>query len=211
MAKVGKLSLQMIAFCDEILKQRGKKRGERLTDGQCYMKVYRSCKREDAAVAAASRLLGTVKIQEYLETKVSKVSKKAEVTTERLLKEERRLAFADIRQIFDPTQYCLIPICDLPEDLARALAGCEVVERIVSTNLVGSEGDQAIETVKERKWKYRFWDKGKALERLEKYLGMFAKDNEQKRPEAELVVELLNKVAGKTRGLPNTSQRKIRE
>ena len=45
---------------------------------------------------------------------------------------------------------------------------------IIELPLVGKDGKQ------QYKYKYRFWDKGKSLERISKHLGLYEKDNLQK-------------------------------
>jgi hypothetical protein len=57
----------------------------------------------------------------------------------------------------------------LPEDVQRAISGLEIIQ----------------EANGQVKYKYKFWDKGRSLERLEKYLGMFEKDNLQSAPKIE--------------------------
>ncbi len=103
---------------------------------------------------------------------------KAAIKVSALVEEESRLAFSDIRRI---------PGCpqDIPDDIAPAIRSFQVDE-IILKNLDGGE------TVLRRTTKYQLWDKGQALERLGRHLGMFERDNRQKalhqRPQINLVV-----------------------
>jgi hypothetical protein len=92
------------------------------------------------------------------------------------LEEEKCIAFSDIRDLFDEKGE-LIPSDQLPEDVSRAIA---VYERRYLT-----DGTFV--------FKVRFWDKGKSLERIERYLGMFEKDNNQKRDRIIIAPEVFEK------------------
>lgn len=84
-----------------------------------------------------------------------------QITPDRVLAEEARIAFADPRAVYGPDGEPLPPH-RLDEDTARALAAMEVVE---STTKSG-------ETTVRRK--YKFWDKRAALDRLARHLGLGA-------------------------------------
>jgi hypothetical protein len=101
------------------------------------------------------------------------------------LREEGRLAFHDIGGLFDgPTP---IPPSELPENVRRALKAVQIKERVIRTR---KNGDEVID----RTYNYVLLDKGKALERLSKYLGLYERDNEQKR--AESIEEILKRIHG---------------
>jgi len=80
---------------------------------------------------------------------------------ERVLKEERALAFATVADFFDSSGNVLKPH-DLPERAQRAVASFKVL----------ASGD--IE--------YKFYAKSGALERISRHLGLYEKDNDQARP-----------------------------
>jgi len=130
------------------------------------------------------RLLKKAEVQVALAKVSEKEARKAEITPERVLDEEKCIAFCDVRQIFDSG--IRIHPKDLPEEIARAVAGIDIIENEVT----------GVTT-----YKYRFWDKGKALERLSKHLGLYEKDNKQ-RSAAEALRAFLEAVNGRTRGLP---------
>lgn len=117
-----------------------------------------------AAENNAARLIGNDKFQAEYNKLIAKVSEKIEITAERVLKEDARIAFADIAEIFKGETFLSPP--ELPEDIRRAISGFEIIERFT-----GNNGD------KEIKYKYRFWDKGKALERLGRYLKLYESDS----------------------------------
>lgn len=89
-----------------------------------------------------------------------------------ILREEACLAFLDLRDMMDPTKGEILPLTDLPEQMARAVVGVKIIktQSLKDPDLVRTE------------YSYKFADKGKALERLERILGMFERDNQQKPP-----------------------------
>lgn len=80
-------------------------------------------------------------------------------TAERILQEESCLAYSDLRSLFDEAGSMVNPR-DLPEEVARSVSSIEVVET------TDKDGE------KTTKYKYKFWDKGRALARLEAIKGM---------------------------------------
>lgn len=85
------------------------------------------------------------------------------IDPDRALREAARLAYSDVRQIFDEGGR-LLPVQDWPDELAAAVAGIEVLKRNVTS------GDDKTDDV----LKVKVWDKPKALEMLFKHLDLFA-------------------------------------
>lgn len=117
-----------------------------------------------------SRLLKDVKISELLESRRAEVCEKLEISTERVLKERARLSFFDVRKLFD-SNGAPIPIHELDDDSAAAIAGFEFVEQFEGHG----EDRKFVGYLK----KYKLSDKGASLTALEKHLGLYQKDNEQ--------------------------------
>lgn len=84
---------------------------------------------EKRAEVTASELLTREDVRSYVEVKVEKVSQEAEVTLERVVKEYARIAFFDIRDIFDPETGAMLAVKDLNDASAAAIAGIEVAEQ----------------------------------------------------------------------------------
>ncbi len=127
--------------------------------------------RGKAASSCMTKLLDNAVFASRLAQRRKEIQYKADVKAVRILEEEKCIAYQDIRRIFNgPT---LIPPQELPEDVARAVSAIKVTQRTIPGN---AEGEQpVVETV----YEYKFWDKGRSLERLEKIEGMFEKDNKQ--------------------------------
>ena len=80
------LSNNQKLFCQEYLKLG-------MNGTQAYLNVYKTCKKEETAMASASRLLRNVKVKEYIEELQSKVEEKAVVTIEDIVNEQLILEF----------------------------------------------------------------------------------------------------------------------
>ena len=146
--KEGKeLSPKWLKFADEYLVD--------LNGAQAAIRAGYS---EKTARSIANRLLTYVDIQEYIQKRRKEIQKSLQITQERILEEEARLAFVDVRFLFDENGD-LLPIHKIPEDARRAIAGVEITD---------------LEKVKGVKRKYRLSDKGRALERISKHLGLYA-------------------------------------
>jgi len=89
-----------------------------------------------------------------------RLAKDLSVTVANVNRELARLAFSDPRRFFKPDGSA-IPITELDDDTAMALAGFEVREITIGENVVGQLK------------KFKIADKGQNLERLGKILGMF--------------------------------------
>ena len=150
-----KLTNNQRIFCDEYLIDRNGSRA--------YRAAYKGVKSDRAAESSASRLLRNVKVRNYIDARFKVLSDKAGITAKRVLEEEARIAFSDIRQLYDGNT--LIAPSNLTEDVARAISSIRIKKR----NITDSDGIEYVETT----YDCRFWDKGAALGRLEKYFGMY--------------------------------------
>lgn len=85
----------------------------------------------------------------------------------RVLREAGRLAYSDIRALFDD-QGNFLPIKEWPDDIARAVASVEVVKKNVTT------GDGKVDDV----LKVRLWDKVGKLTNLMRMHGQLTEKQE---------------------------------
>jgi phage terminase small subunit len=133
--------------------------GKNQTDA--YLSAGYKCSRS-AARRNAARLMTNADIMAAIKRVQKKAAYKAEVTAERILKEEMCLAFLNPQKLVDENGE-LLDLHELPEDVARAIVGLEIIKQ--------SDG--------KLKFKYRFSDKGKSLDRLERIQGMFAPERHE--------------------------------
>lgn len=97
-------------------------------------------------------------ISEAIQTRRKELQKSLHITQERILEEEARLAFIDVGFLFDENGD-LLPVHKIPEDARRAIAGIEITE---------------LEKKGGTKHRYKVFDKGQALARISKHLGLYA-------------------------------------
>ena len=103
-------------------------------------------------------LLRKPNIQAIISAKQKELAHKAGITRERIIAEAGRLAFSDIRNIFDKDGN-LKAIHELDDATAAAISGVELV--------VSGNGDDVTMTKK-----IKLWDKNSALDKLLKHLGI---------------------------------------
>ncbi len=175
-------------FCQEYLKLG-------MNGTQAYLNVYKNVKKEETAMAGASRMLRNVKVQEYIKELQEKVEKKAVVTIEDIVKELTAIAFADRTKISKMNKKKMklesgteIDYEDVEFELTENLD--EDTKKVISGYKKGKFG-LSVET----------YDKLKALELLGKYLGMFKDEapiinNNIVNPYANLSEEELRKLVG---------------
>lgn len=132
--------------------------------------------------ANAAKFENAEKVRERVKELLRPAMKRLDVSIERTLNEAARLAFFDARKLFDKDGKPL-PITDLDDDTAAAIAGMEVLEQYE-----GSGQDRVFVGYLK---KYKLADKNSAIEKLMKHLGMFAKDNAQK-PAQSVEVAVFN-------------------
>ena len=122
---------------------------------------------EKSASTMGGRLSKKVEISRRIVELQSKVETatiaKVAITIDRVVAEYGKLAFLDIRQAFD-SEGRLLPIREIDDDTAAAIAGIEVEDRT-------SGSGEAISAIRLHKIKLN--DKKGALDSLAKYLGMF--------------------------------------
>lgn len=156
-AKPGKLTQKQKHFCDEWLIDHNGLRA--------YKAAHPNIKSDKVAGAAAARLLVNVKVVAYIEQHQAKAAARYEISQDRVLEEESYIAFSDIACLFNGS--FLISPDQLPESLRRAVASVKIKEINVGKKIA-------------YEYEYKFWDKGRALERISKHLGLYEKDNKQK-------------------------------
>jgi phage terminase small subunit len=154
-------------FCDEYIKD--------FNATRAYKVAYPNCKTDDSARKAGSRLLTYVDITTYIQKQKEKLQNKMEISQERVLKEIARIAFGDVRKLYNENGG-LKNIQDLDDDTAAILTGIETTEEFEG---YGQDREQIGWTKK-----VKMADKTKALDMLGKYFGMFKEkvEVEQEKP-----------------------------
>ncbi len=156
---------------------------EYLVDLNATAAAKRAGYSEKTACEQAARLLANVKVQTAVQEAKQARQERTEITQDMVLREMSKLAFFDIRKMFDKNGKPL-DISALDADTAAALVGLDVQD------VTDNDGNY-IGFVK----KYKMADKIRALELLGKHLGAW-----ESRDKQQTAVEDLAALAEKLRG-----------
>lgn len=117
----------------------------------------------------ASTLLANDKVRVRVEELQAELKKKFDISAERLLQEQARIALFDFRNLFNAEGQLIDPK-SMPDEVAAAVSSVKV------SRFAREDGE--FETITELK----LWNKNTALDSLFKNKGLYAQDNDQKRP-----------------------------
>jgi phage terminase small subunit len=137
---------------------------EYMLDLNATQAAIRAGYNERSARSQGQRLLTNDDIQKALQSELANRSQRVAVTADRVLSEIAKIAFSDVRKIFN-ADGSLIPISSLDDEAAACIAGCDLV--------TVNKGEGEVEYVA----KVKMADKLKALELAGKHLGLF-KENQ---------------------------------
>ncbi len=107
-------------------------------------------------------------IRRAVTSKIERLEQRSEVTQAQVLREIGRLAFADIRRLFDIKTGQLKPVTELSDDVAATLVSIDIARQTVTRRVSGN-----VETeIREQVIRVRQADKIGALTLAAKHLGM---------------------------------------
>lgn len=135
---------------------------------------------EHTAKQQAWQLLQLEEIQEYLTALKAEYSEKTGITRQRVLDEYAKIAFFDIREVFD-VDGGLVHIKQMDDKAAGAISSIKSSEE-------WGEDDNGDRTVIGTLKEVKVFDKIRALQDLGKHLGLFEKDNDQKKNQATVTI-----------------------
>ncbi len=124
---------------------------------------------QKGAHVQGSRLLSDAKVRGSIDQLLAKAAAANQVTIERTLKEIARIAYADVRKLYDQNGN-LKPIHELDDDIAATIAGIEIDEHREEGEL--QEGGEPVPAQLTVTRKVKRFDKGKALDQCMAFLGM---------------------------------------
>lgn len=180
-----------------------------------YRAAYNTTKMKPNVVnVKAHQFFKQGKIKVRVEELRKKAAYRSEISTDRVLREERAIAYIDPAKLFDLETGTFIPPYELPEEVRRAIASFKATELWKLSQDCPHCGKYPYERgngngkKKSRKlpqklyrFEYKFWDKGKSIERLSKHLGLYEKDNLQKALRSELIALLFVGLPAKLRDM----------
>lgn len=133
---------------------------EYLVDTNATQACIRAGYSPKAAKVTGSRMLANANVGAAVRWLQQTVAERLGITVERVLLERKRLALHDIRKLYDEKGN-LLPVHQLDEDTAAALASVEVDEITAGDTTIGQTR------------KVKLADKDKSLAALEKHLGLY--------------------------------------
>ena len=125
------------------------------------------------------QLINMPPIMEEIERRSRAVAAVSRITTEEWAENLRAVAYFDVRELFD-ADGVIIPSHKLPRHVAKAIASVQYTEKVDRAGNVVAR----VSTV-------TFADKNTALITMAKHLGLFERDNSQRGPDLQLVVNLV--------------------
>lgn len=147
-------------FADEYLRD--------LNGTEAYKRAGYKAKNDNVAAVEAAKLLRNPKVAKYIQAAMDARSEKTKISSENVLTEIAKLAFCDIRKVFD-AEGRLLPVHMLPDEIAASVSSVEVV----TSRVPGGEPADVEYTAK-----IKFWDKRGSLELLGKHLKLFTDKTE---------------------------------
>lgn len=134
---------------------------EYLIDLNATQAAIRAGYSEKTAASQGERLLKNAEIGAIVADKTQKRLEQADLTAARVLEEMRRLAFSDVRNLFDDAGN-IKPLKELSAEDAACIAGLEVIIKNAKA------GDGQTDTVH----KIKIWDKTKTLQMLGQHFAL---------------------------------------
>jgi phage terminase small subunit len=141
---------------------------------RAYRVAYKAVKTDEVAASIASVTLRIPKVAEYIDKKLDKMSAKAEINQEWVLKRFKMLSDYRVDDFFDD-KGDMKPLSEIPKDKLYAVCGFKVIKKILT-----QKDSTDIEKTIMREFKLP--DKRAVLDSIGRHLGMFEKDNLQKAP-----------------------------
>lgn len=154
---------------------------EYLVDLNATAAAKRAGYSEKTAYAIGQQNLRKLEIQTAIQEAKDNLSRRTEVTQEMIIRETAKLAFFDVRKLFDENGKPL-EISSLDDDTAAALVGLDVQDIYAD-----GEGEKAFAGYVK---KYKMADKLRALELLGKYTGAFEKKNSEGPEEVKVIIDV---------------------
>ena len=142
---------------------------------RAYKAVYKSIKSDDVAAAAGTRLLRNVKVEDYLSQKMKAREKRTEITQDKVLQELAKIGFANLK---DYLEYKTAKTVVEYDENGEPVIDYSQIINVIDSNQVDTSAVQEVSVSKDGTFKFKLYDKQKALELIGKHLGMFVDKSE---------------------------------
>lgn len=149
-------------FCDEYLID--------LNATRAYKVAYKRVTKDATARANSSRLLTNANIKKYIEYKMKEREKRTEITQDRVLRELAKIGFANLK---DYLEYKTAKTIVKYDNDGEPIIDYQPIIDLLDSKEVDTSVIQEVSISDKGTFKFKLYDKQKALELIGRHLGMF--------------------------------------
>lgn len=149
-------------FCDEYLID--------LNATRAYMAAYKNVTKNETAAVNGSRLLRNAKVRAYIDKKMKEREERTKITQDKVLKELAKIGFADIK---DYLEYKTVQSVVSHDEDGEPIIDYRQIIDVIDSKDVDTSIIQEVSIGKDGTFKFKLYDKQKALVDIGKHLGMF--------------------------------------
>lgn len=137
---------------------------------RAYKAAYKSVKKDETAAVNGSRLLRNAKVKKYLEQRMKEREKRTEITQDMVLRELAKIGFADLK---DYLEYKTAKAVVEYDENGEPVIDYRQVVDVIDSSKVDTSVIQEVSIGKDGTFKFKLYDKQKALVDIGRHLGMF--------------------------------------
>ena len=137
---------------------------------RAYKAVYKSVKKDETARTNGSRLLTNANIADYINERMKKREQRTEITQDKVLKELAKIGFANLN---DYLEYKTAKAVVEHDENGEPVIDYTQIIDVIDSSEVDTSIIQEVSISKDGTFKFKLYDKQKALELIGKHLGMF--------------------------------------
>lgn len=185
-----KLTPKQKIFVDEYLVD--------LNATRAYKAAYKNIKKDETAAVNGNRLLRNAKVKDHIDKRMKDRERRTEVTQDKVLQELAKIGFADIK---DYLEYKTAKTVVQHDENGEPVIDYQQIVNVIDSKEVDTSVIQEVSIGKDGTFKFKLYDKQKALVDIGKHLGMFTDKVEVKgnlnvnNPFEGLTTEQLLKIA----------------
>jgi phage terminase small subunit len=138
---------------------------------RAYKAAYKNVKKDETAAVNGSRLLRNAKVKKYLDERMKEREKRTEITQDMVLKELAKIGFEDIKDYLEYRTVKMVVEYD-PETEEPIIDYRQIID-VIDSKDVDTSVIQEVSIGKDGTFKFKLYDKQKALVDIGKHLGMF--------------------------------------
>lgn len=162
---------------------------------RAYRAVYPNCKKNESAAVAGARMIRNVNVSQYIEKRILKRQQRTEITQDMVVKELAKIGFANLKDYLEYRTAKTVVAHD--DETNEPVIDYQQIINVLDSEDVDTSVIQEVSIGKDGTFKFKLYDKQKALELLGRHLGMF-KDSIKLKGDAN--TEITIKIGGEDYG-----------